>query len=306
MNRSALILALVAQVLVSAAEASAQTKVNLRPKWEKGAMHRFRMDLASTNSLSLTGDGAPAGEGVEQHVLNQDVRFTLKVVDAPPEADATVELTYESFKVSMDSPMGKGEFDSTKGGGKGGAKPKDGGEVLDGGSITDLYKPLVGTKLTLVIDPEGNIKSVRGGETLTRAEMTAPLTQQGEMARLFGPIFSPTKGGGLVSVGESWENVDLIDSGLIGRFKMTTKHTVRSATQHEAVVAIDGRIETDSEAAPGAYAVRDGTYAGTYAWGLPEGMLRRMETSKSFRIEAGGDDPVSIASRVTMKVTREE
>ncbi len=302
----------VAAVFAVSTPADAQ-KVDLRPKWQTGQTHRFRMELSSSHAVNHSGDKEPE----EMRSIKEDIRFSLRVIDGHAESDSTVEMVFDEIKVSMDSGPGKDTFDSTqktppgrrpktKDRGAGGA----GGGGEEAGVLADAFKPLVGSKLTLVIDTAGSIKSVSGGETLIPSELTANLTQKDQMSRLFGPVFSPRKGDGLASVGESWENEDVIESPLIGRLRMKTRHKVLSSkADREAIVGIDGTIATDSEGGESPYTIREGEYKGSYAWGVAEGMLRRMETSQKYSVEADlglADEPVSIGSTVTMKVTRED
>jgi hypothetical protein len=302
----------VAAVLAGSTPAHAQ-KVDLRPKWQTGQTHRFRMELSSSHAVNLSGDKEPE----EMRSIKEDIRFSLHVVDGQAESDSTVEMVFDEIKVSMDSGPGKDTFDSTqkkspgrrpKARDSGAGGPGNGGE--EAGVLADAFKPLIGSKLILVVDTAGNITSVSGGQNLIPSELTANLTQKDQMSRLFGPLFSPRKGDGLAAVGETWENEDVIESPLIGRLRMKTRHKVLSTkADREAIVGIDGTIATDSEGDESPYTIREGEYKGSYAWGLAEGMLRRLETSQKYAVEADlglGDQPVSIGSTVTMKVTRED
>lgn len=302
MIRTIAIVCLLLAWILPAPPARAQP-VDLRPRWETGQQHRFRMELSSATSLNLTGEKG----GDDKRSIKQDIAFRLRVVEARPEADSTIELIYDSIKVSMDTGEGKGSFDSTKSGGA--SKPPTEGEK----TLESLFKPLVGAKLTLLIDPAGNITSVTGGEAFLPGEVTANLTQKGEIANLLGGIFSPRKGTGRASVGETWENEDVIESPLIGRVRMSTRHTLKSASAREALVSIDGTIRTDSEAPEAPYSIRDGVYKGSYAWGLSEGMLRRMESTQAYKVQgdlgglgSGGAEPVIMTNDVTLKVTRDD
>jgi len=112
----------------------------------------------------------------------------------------------------------------------------------------------------------------------------------GQAGDLFGPLFTARKGAGMARVGESWEDVDTIDNALIGRFKMTTRHTLRSAFADQASVDMTGRIEPGSEA-PGAGAgqIKESSFSGAYVWDTERGMLKRMDSTMRVRMEQTTD-----------------
>ena len=289
MTRIIWMAAVVLAALVSA-PAMAQ-KVDLRPKWAKGAQWRFRMEQSSTNTVKLTGDDSDT----QKTTVSQDARLLLKVIDSQPEGDSTVELVVESSKASMDAGDGKREFDSSK--------PKDKDE--SGGMAAGL-RALVGTKLTLIVAPDGHIKEIKGGEGLPSSELITPFTDPGKATQLLGPVTSIKKGDGFASVGQSWENEDAVESGLLGRIRMVNKHTLRSAAGGVAKIAMDGRIEADSESPDSPFKIRDGKFTGTCDWDTRGGMLRAMESRMSFKIEAQGLEFASMSSEATQRITRIE
>lgn len=264
-----------------ASAAVAQT-VDLRPRWEKGAEHRFRMESESRTGPAATQGPTrnPRPDDAHRQTVMQDFDFVLRVVDARPEADATVEFVFEHVKVSMEGPEGKSEFDS--------ARPD-----AARGKPADAFRTLAGIKLTLTIAPDGSITSVRcDGPTVPDDALAAIGGREG-ISRLIRSITTLHKGGGVVRRGASWEHVDLIDSALIGRLRMTTRHTVRSVRAREAVVDVAGTIAGDSDAPDGLVAIRDGKVAGSYTWDAGAGMLRSLESRQSFRVQTGlGDDPL--------------
>lgn len=275
-------------LLLAAVPAGAQS-VDLRPRWAKGAEHRFRIE--SSNSMGKAPgrsgggrkDRGPGEDEVPAQSLKQDMELVFRVIDAVPEKDATVELAFDRVKVSVNAAGEKSEYDSTKPG-------------QQESGAAGAFKSLAGLKFTLTIDPDGNITSVTpagGGAATPTDPLVAGLTGGGGMKELLGPILTLKKGGGVVRAGQSWENVDEINSGLIGKVRVSTKHTVRSANARDATVAIDGRVDADSESPSGLFQVRDGKFTGSYSWGVKEGMLRSMENRLSFTVQIGdgGDDP---------------
>ncbi|MCC6660001.1 MAG: hypothetical protein IT437_03855 [Phycisphaerales bacterium] len=264
-------------------------QVDLSPKFEKGQETRFQMETSSTSSSTVGKNAA------EKNTMKMEVRFALRVKDTNPETGATVDLVYERVKVAATMGTDTVEFDSDK------PASRDAGD-----EIGPLMRPLVGMTLTLTIDPLGNITSVSGGGELSALSPGASLGRAAGVKQLIGPIFSPKKSPGKVSVGQTWENVDTLDTGMMGAFRMITKHTLRSITDGDARVSFTGTIEPSSEApGVGGMEIKNSRYDGEYVWDTERGMLDGMTTKMSLRL--GGDiagTAVSTTSEGETKITR--
>lgn len=261
-----------------AARAQGGREVDLRPKFAQGQQTRFKMEVTNTSDpVTATrpvpkkpGDPAPARHATTRSTM--EMVLSLKVQSVSPDREATVSLVFDALRVSTTNQDGKVEFDSSK--------PTSGEDDMVG----ILLKPLVGTALTLKVDRAGNITSISGGETFSAlGQFVGGVGQAGD---LFGPLFTVKKGTGMARVGESWEDVDKIDNALLGQFKMTTRHTLRSAYGSEAKVDMAGRIEPGSESpGSGAGHIKDSSFAGNYTWDTERGMLKRMDSTMRVKME---------------------
>jgi hypothetical protein len=272
--------------LLAAARAQ---QVDLTPKFVKGQETKFTMETSSTSSTAVGKNAA------EKNTMKMEVRFALKVKDSNPETGSTVDLVYERVKVATTLGTGIEEFDSDKPASQDAAS-----------ELAPLMRPLVGMTLTLTVDPAGNITKVTGGEALAPLSPAANLGQATGVKQLIGPLFSPKNSPGKVSVGETWENVDKLDTGMMGAFKMVTKHTLKSATGGDARVSFTGTIEPASESpAPAGIEIKNSRYDGEYVWDLERGMLRTMASKMSLRFEGDlAGETVSATSEGETKVTR--
>jgi hypothetical protein len=255
-------------VLAVACSAWAQRgKVDLRPKFEKGAETKYVMQIEALGSTS-------AGSGNEQkQIIKVELGLRLRTVDVQPEEGATVELVYDTVRMSMTGEGMDVDFDSTKP-----AKADD--------PIAGALKEMVGATLVLDVDEAGNITRVSGGQKL--GAMGAMLTAGQKPKEAFGNLLSLQHGSGLVAVGESWTNEDVFEQSMIGRFRMVTKHTLRSARGGLANVLVTGRIEpvsqSDTQLLP--IQISDSKYEGSYVWDTRRGQLQSMTTEQSSTIEA--------------------
>ncbi len=287
MNTIRAILTAALLALVSA-PARAQGTVDLRPKFEVGDQTRYTMELEAAMSVGTTGE-----QGAMRQTLKQEIGFTLKVKDARPEADATVDLVFDRYKLAAESPMGKMEFDSAQPADKDGANP-----------LAAALRPIVGSTLTMTVAPDGTIKQITGGERLAAlGQFAAQISDPKQAKRLFGQILTLHHGTGLARVGESWENVDALDMEMIGSFKMKTTHTLRSASGDDAVVDFKGTIEPASESPGEATAqIKEARFAGTYHWDTGDGELDRMTTDQTVVMDV--KQLGQTRNEMKMKVTR--
>jgi len=300
---SALGLILVAVLLPRAAVAQPGDRnlVDLRPKFVVGQQTRFVMEVTNTSTpvgaatkpttvrpRPGTDPRTPAGQ------TKSKIEFGLlmKVKEGGGTDGATVDVVFERIKVSTTGEDGTVEFDSTK--------PQQG----EGDLVGILMGQLVGTTLTMKVDPSGNITSISGGESFSMLGQF--MGGGGGAGSLFGPIVNMKKGGGKVAVGESWENEDVVNTGLMGGFKMVTRHTLRSAVGGDAKVDMTGRMVASSEAGSGTVAqLKNSKYTGSYVWDTKGGMLKQMDSSMSVEMETSVEDrPVLTRNESTMKVRR--
>jgi hypothetical protein len=279
--------------------------VDLRPKFERGQELRYTLETSSSTKQTPLGrapakspaktppdtdaPGEPAGDSSSRVRLG----LRVKVVEAGVEAGATVALVIDTLKASITSGETKLEFDSTR--------PRK-----EDDPAAALFHSLAGTTLTLKVDPAGNITSVSGGESLAAL---GQLTGSGgqKPGELFSSLFSSGKSSGTAKVGESWENSDRIESPLLGRFRMVTRHTLTALRGRDAHVEVRGRIEPDTEA-PGGEPVtlQNVRHDGSYIWDTAAGALRQMKSAMWSEIKVRvGDRDVLTRSESSTTVTRQ-
>lgn len=284
MRISRLALALGLAFVVS--PAFAQNKVNLRPKFEKGQETRLKMDIS--NVMSMGGQGPMAGT---EQKLKQEIGLVLKVKDSDPEKGATVELVYESLKFKAEAAGNVMEFDS--------AQPVQKDEES---MLAPMMRPIIGATLTLLIDPQGNITSITGGENLVN-QLTSEFLNASQVKSRFGTIISPKHGDGLASVGEAWTNEDTLESPM-GKIITTTTHTLESAEGNSAKVSFKGTSAPDPTASA-QIKLKSSLSSGTYVWDTAAGMLQEMTFDQDVSLEtpqAPGQEIKAISKVVITRV----
>ncbi len=298
--------------------------VDLRPKFRAGQQTRYVFEQTSKNQVSSLDGGAETDQKQEQ---NNRIGLVVKVVESG-EAGATVQVVYESIKVSIKSGDEVMEFDSQKIAKKPAAAPPAGrpdadadplgaiGDLDAGGMLGLIVGPMVGTTITVKTDHNGAITSVSGGESLGGG-----LGGLGGAGAGLVPSPRPVANwlgvgvGGKSSarVGETWTSTDAMNGTPVGAFTMKTTHTLRSASGGMANLAFQGRIEPPSESsAPGdagasAGQVKSAAYSGTYVWDTRGGALANMDTRMSVVLDGGVMGArARISADTTVRVRRQQ
>lgn len=293
-------------------------EVDLRSKFRAGQQTRYVFEQTSKNQISSLDGTTEMDQKQEQ---NNRIGLLLRVVESG-DSGATIQVVYESIKVSIKSGDDVTEFDSTKAkpaaktpsaaqpGTKQPAAPaakpdpdadplKAIGEMDAGGMLGLIVGPMVGSTITVKTDKNGAITSVSGGEG-----MGGGIGGMGMLGGAGGGLMpSPTQmanwlvtgmgGKSSAHVGETWTNTDAMNGTPVGAFTMKTTHTLKSASGGMANLAFQGRIEPPSESStPGetgasAGQVKSAAYSGTYVWDTRSGGLANMDTTMSVVMDGG-------------------
>jgi len=238
-------------------------RIDLRPKFKVGQSVRFKMTMKSDS-------GEEGGQSMEQEIV---LKMTTRSGDV--EKGSTVEMLYESLKFKLNAGDMDVSFDSTK---------PDKNNPYD-----SILRPLVGLKMNVVFDTDGNITSVSGDESGGGLSgMVAGQFSGADVARgVFGPIAGTRKGDGHAAVGESWTNEDVISGGL-GSTQVKTTNTLESVKGGRANISIKGSVLLDGSGSTGLPMVniKDSTLKGKAVWDVEAGMLESMTQEQTLSIEA--------------------
>lgn len=229
-----------------------------------------------------------------------ELGLVLRVTDVSADRIASVDLVIDSLKAKTSVAGQDVEFDS--------ASPANKDDPVD-----RIMRGIVGTTMTLTVDPSGNITSIKGGEAL--AGLGGSLTLSPTSAaggslpglpggkQLFQSIFTVRSGSGEVRIGESWTNEDVIDSGLLGQFRLTNVCTLASVSGSSATITTRGTIKAVSDNPAGSsFQLRDSAFNGRYIWDTSAGMIREMNQTMSIAID-GSVAGQTIAPRTTTTMT---
>lgn len=286
-----------AQAYTEPPPASREEQVDLRPKFIPGQTTRYEMQINSRSELK----SADLPELDQKQAMKQTLRLSLRVLESGSEG-ATLELVYDSAKVTFESDDLSAEYDSTKPpSGKPGTRNSqpDPLDMADPSKLLEsLVKGMVGAKLTMKTDAAGNIISVSGDGGVSGMSKSFMNSVGGGLPGVGGGIpssgqtaqwvISGSRPSGTVRVGESWTNEDGLAGTPLGEFKMKTTHTLTSCRGELAHVKFSGKAEAASagNASPTGFQLQHLTHDGTYEWDTRRGGLAKMAADMRVGIEA--------------------
>lgn len=258
--------------------------INLRPKFDVGKPQRFRIDLTTRGK-----DVAPSSPGTPSTPvdtsMSQEIEISLVAREVDPERGSTLDLIYESMKISMKTPDGQQITIDTA--------SKDKNDPLAG-----LLAPLAGLKVGIQMDKDGNITTMDAGAggamsvdpaaLLGGGGGNGPSINAADVVRnLLGPVTTTAKSPGQASVGESWTTQDTINAAW-GRMQLSTTHTLSSHRGNVATIDTRGKFDLlPSSSTSPAPAIRDSLYTGRTSWNTQARMIDEMTLKQRLVINKG-------------------
>lgn len=290
-------------VIVSAAALAAPVMdpatADLGRKLEAGSEHRYGLIIDSSMALN-----SPDMPGLEQkQKVNQAIDFVMTVKEVNPETGATLELKYEALKFTIDSANFTGEFDS--------AKPA----AEDGESeAAPALRPVIGTVLTVKVDPKGKVTEVTGGDELGGlglwGQVAAQFRERGIVASFIEPVLNTYNEKGEAAVGETWTHSDTLEDSPLGSFRIVTDHTLDSIKDGEAHVKLAGKIEAlpakeEETDQPPAFEIKESSNGGEYVWDTEAGILKTLKQSQAVSMKTSMQGmSMNIDNTTTIQLTR--
>ncbi len=295
---------------------------DLSTRVKPGDQHRYSILINSAMNLS-----APDIPGFEQRQqVMQEVDFVMTVKEQDPAEGTVLELTYERLKFAIDSANLQGSFDSAAPAPE--AKEGEEGGEADESAAAAALRPVVGTVLTVRVDPRGRVTEVAGGDALAGLDFWGQVARQFAereiVASFIEPIMSTRRDGGEAEVGETWTHIDTLDESPLGAFRIITNHTLDAVEGDEAAVTLSGKIETippageepaadgddpaaepEEPAAPPAFEIKESTNSGRYVWDTAAGVLKSLTQDQSVIMNTSMQGmKVSIDNKTSMQLAR--
>lgn len=336
---------------------SQKIEVDLRPRFRVGSDRRvvLKQETSQTVPSLDAGDGAApgttsavpgkrGGPAAKQPPAEQRVSSTteLTLVFRPTRVDdtgASVDVIIDAIRATRKGGDADDTFDSSRPATQPGKKPSGkpsnpktapGGPDADAmieqlmaeQSLESQMRPLVGEKMTLRLDADGDVVEVQGGERLVAAlsPMSGGLASLGDLtgagdSNNAKDIFKSIVGGPgkpKARVGESWDSTTQLDMAILGPMRMRTQSTLSSFRGGVAQIDMRGGLEPRSESGDNAAGRKasksqpavDVNYSGSCLWDSEDGFVRSMNLRQlsTVRLELAGKQS-TITSESTTNVT---
>jgi hypothetical protein len=284
--RGPVLLSMLVAAVLAAQPAGAQ-KVTLRWKYEAGSEMVYRVKNHQDTYLSMGG-----ASSTDQ---TQTVRW--KVTDVAPNGDATISMTTERVQLETQGMAGNLKYDSDSG-----EPPTD--------PQAKAAVAMAGLSYTMVVSPDGTVKSIQGIDKL-REQMTAalPPEQMAMMQSVGGELFSEETITRMaqqnvqlfpdepVGPGDTWQRSFTTPVPMLGSMTTNTTFTLTGVEKSEgrtiAKIATTGTMSMDGESTspvPMTVNLGDTKMEGSIDFDADRGITTSsdLSTSMQMTIDAGG------------------
>lgn len=295
-------LSLAAALSACARQGSAQ-QVTLRWKYEEGTELAYR--VSSHNETEL-----PMDQGISVFEQAQTMRWS--VLEVAPNGDATLRITTERVQMNMESPMLNLAYDSET------------DEVPDNPQAK-IFSAMVGKSYTIVIGPEGTVKSLEGMDQVREAVLEAMGPDMAGMAdAMIGQMLNDET---MTSVmqqgiqtfperamgpGDTWDTSFSFPFPMLGTMSASLDFTLERIEERDggtvAVISNSGEIQIgnagDSQLA-GMMEFGNSAVIGTMEFDVDRGLLLNSTstTTMEVTVAAGGQEMViGIITTLTMEL----
>jgi len=279
----------------------------------------------STGTTELSLVFRPTGVTTEEttvDVVIESIKATRKSADKedafdstkPPKAKApakTKPSTKSPTKAPTNAPAGSPADEPAE-------SPDDMIErLMEEQSLESRLKPLVGEKMTLRLNADGEITSVQGGEKLAQA--LSPLGGGLESLQALGGANTPSSedlfksilsgpGKPFARVGESWDSVATLDLAVLSSVKLRTRNTLASMrgtlAQIDSKTTMEPSSESPTKAGQSAPKLEVNA-AGSCQWDAGEGFLHSLSSRETTTVRLNfGSEPMTMTSESTTTITR--
>lgn len=263
----------------------------LRWKFTEGAELVYRMTMY--NEMEL-----PQGMGTSVTDLETTQRW--EIIEIADNGDATIRLTTDRVRMSMQSPMANMTVDSAE-------------ETPPSGTPLDAITAMAGTSYTVVIDATGTLKSLAGLEEMR--ETLRQAMQDPSIAEILDPMLTddtlrsqwqqgiyamPEEA---VSIGTTWNRSFTLPVAMLGNMTTDSRYEVEAIDDDIAVIASMGTMsiaESGDRTSPMSMQFTRVDMIGSARFDIGRGLLLHSENTMTMEMSmALGGQEVVMASIAT-------
>lgn len=296
-----LFIALTLAGIGAAARPAAAQSVELRWKLEAGTELGYRTATRTETQL-------PQGMGTSTTSMDTTERWSVLGVDG--DGNATIRLTTERVRMSMEGPMGTMSVDSAN-------------EADSGSSALDAVTAMAGTSYSVVLDPRGTMVELSGLEEL-RDALAARISDPAAQAMLDQTLSEEALRGqwelgmtalpaGAVGVGSTWQNDITVSLPPAGTMIAAFSNEVESIDGDLVVMAGSGNMSVSDGSVvrsptPVPVTLGDATLSGTSRFEAGRGLLLAAEVTMAAQMSmttVGRETVMDVVTTVTVELIEE-
>jgi len=220
--------------------ASAQVKLSFNPG--PNAKYEYLSESVQNIKQSVMGQEMPME-------MEMNATYLMEVKNKTPQ-EINTQMTYQGFTFSVSSPMMNIKYDSKK--------PIDNPSEM-GKMIERMFSAIIDKSFTMVVAPNGSVKSVSGmgaiiesmlsaisADGQAAAQMAAQMSQQfsdENIKNMLGQSFFVYPDDA-IKVGDSWNMENTMSINNIN-FGIKARNTLREVNSNMATIAVAGDIDLD-------------------------------------------------------------
>jgi hypothetical protein len=290
---------LLAAVVLCLGAPPAQAQTTLRYKFKLGDMLNYELQQKMEMKMSLAGNDIAIN-------MNQQIGMTWKVLKMSSGDKVQVLQKIESIRMTMDTPMGKVEYDS-----KNGKEPE--GPI--GKALGPVFNALAGSEFTVTMDTRGEISDVE-----VPAKLLAVLKDKLGAVPGLGEMFSAdnlkhmiNQGGlvlakGPVTKGDTWTQ-NMNTKMPFGTMKVTNTMTYEGpAAGGQQKIAMSPVVSLDADPnSPVTIKMKGGTGKGEAVFDNAAGRVVEVNITQNMQMEisaSGQDITQNIRTTTVLKLKK--
>ncbi|MCE5339845.1 MAG: DUF6263 family protein [Planctomycetaceae bacterium] len=303
------VISVLSVVILLATVCSAADKVDLKLRLKAGDSHEMKITQVQDMSQTMNGSEFKMKQ-------TQEMVLGLDCVGVDANGNMNVKMSYKSMKMSMEGPMGKMEFDSTK------PKSADANTPPHEKMMADMFAAMVGSEFQMKIKPTGETSDIRGlSEMMKKIKGDANSQPMGDIiSKMFNEDQVKELTGNMmnmypaepVAIGDSW--YDTKSMNFMMPIDIDTTYMLKGVKDGIATIDMVSKMDMGDSSKPIVIDPNNkmsmqlaGTINGTSEVDVKTGMTKKTDMTMNFsgmmKMEPNQDMPQGMTMPMSIKAT---
>lgn len=240
-------ISVLSMVILFAGISLAQEKVDLKLNLKAGDSHEMKMVQIQDITQTVNGQEMKMKQ-------TQEMILGVDCLSVDQDGVMDVKMAYKSMKMTIESPMGKMEFDSTN------PKPADSNKPQEK-MMAGIFSAMVGSEFQMKVKPTGETFDVRGiSEMMNKLKQQMPAEQMQGAEKMIDKMFDESQIKELtgnmmnmypenkVAIGDSWYDTKSINFML--PIDIDTTYMLKNLKDGTAVIDVVSKMDMGDTSKP--------------------------------------------------------